>query len=205
MNEGTTRQLGAWQTLDDATFLALPAASLAWSVQSGAGGLASAGLVYQDTAAFAQGSCLGNIGTLSLTVVNVGADDFGIYAGDGIGDGWQVQFFGENNPLAAPARDPDRDGVNNLFEFTAGLAPNDPASTFHMCIAPVPGQMSRKKVIFSPRLAGRTYVVQSRLTLAASRLPLASSTQSDSGTERTVTDLNAGGAVKFFRVKITKP
>ena len=61
VNEGATDQLGAWQALDDATFLALPAASVAWSVVNGpltginSGGLATAGLVYQDSGATAQG------------------------------------------------------------------------------------------------------------------------------------------------------
>ena len=212
LNEGTTLQLAAWQTLDDATFLAVPAASVVWSVESGlltgvdAGGLASAGLVYQDTAAIAQGSYLGNIGTLSLMVVNVGADDFGIYAGDGLADDWQVQNFGVNNPAAAPLADPDRDGQNNLFEFTAGLAPNNPASVFHEQLAPVPGQPARRRIVFSPRFPDRNYTVQFRLSLTTGAWQaLTGTTQTDSGTERTVTDLNAGGAVKFYRVEITKP
>ena len=49
VNESTTDQFAAWQTLDDTSFLAVPAASVAWSVASGpltgisATGLASAG------------------------------------------------------------------------------------------------------------------------------------------------------------------
>ena len=35
VNEGATDQLAAWQALDDATFLAVPAASVAWSGASG--------------------------------------------------------------------------------------------------------------------------------------------------------------------------
>ena len=55
VNEGATDQLGAWQVLDDTTFLAVPAASVAWSVASGplvsinASGLATAGIVYEAT------------------------------------------------------------------------------------------------------------------------------------------------------------
>ena len=211
VNETATLQLAAWQLLDDATLLATDANAVAWSIASGpvasisAGGLATAGLVFENTSATVSGTFGGFTGSLNFTVLDSIADNFGAYAGDGLGDDWQVQFFGQNNPLAAPARDPDGDGANNHFEFTAGLAPNDPASAFHMTIAPVPGQPARKRVIFSPRLNGRTYTVQSRLTLAAPWQPLGSSTQSDSGPERTVTDLNAGGAVKFYRVEITKP
>ncbi len=35
MNEGTTDQLAAWQTLDDASLLTVSATSVSWSVQSG--------------------------------------------------------------------------------------------------------------------------------------------------------------------------
>ena len=211
VNEGATLQLAAWQLLDDATFLATAASAVTWGIVSGpltdisASGLATAGLVFENTSATVQGAFGGLTGSLNFTVLDSIPDNFGAYAGDGIGDDWQVQFFGQNNPLAAPARDPDGDGVNNLFEFTAGLAPNDPASTFHMSIAPVAGQPSRKNIVFSPRLAGRTYLVQSRLTLAAPWQPLGSSTQTDSGTERTVTDLDAAGGKKFYRVEISRP
>ena len=41
------------------------------------------------------------------------ADNFGTYAGDGLGDDWQVQYFGLSNPNAAPLLDPDFDGHNN--------------------------------------------------------------------------------------------
>ncbi|MEO8350686.1 MAG: hypothetical protein ABI680_03085, partial [Chthoniobacteraceae bacterium] len=100
VNEGATDQLGAWQALDDSTFLAVPATGVAWSVQSGpltaisATGLATAGIVYQDTAATAQGAFAGDIGTLTLTVKNVNLDDLPGYSGDAIDDAWQVQYFG---------------------------------------------------------------------------------------------------------------
>ena len=130
-------------------------------------------------------------GSVGSSVSETISASFGSYAGDGLGDDWQGQYFGQNNPLAAPNADPDGDGQTNQFEFTAGLAPNDPASTFHLQIAPVAGQPSRKKVIFSPRLDGRTYIVEAMPALGGSWQPLTSSTQSDNGTERTVTDLAA--------------
>ena len=211
VDEAGTLQLAAWQLLDDATFLAIDANAVTWGIVSGpianisASGLATAGLVFQNTPASVSGTFAAFTGSLNLTVLDTIPDNFGAYAGDGIGDDWQLQFFGQNNPLAAPALDPDGDGQTNQFEFTAGLIPNDPASTFHFKIAPVPGQPLRKNVIFSPRLADRTYLVESRLTLADPWQPLVSSTQSDNGTERTVTDLNATGAKKFYHVEITRP
>ena len=212
VNEGTTLQLAAWQVLDDATFLAVPATSVAWSVQSGpltgidANGLATAGIVYQNTAASAQGNYLGNEGVLELTVVNIADDDFGVYAGDGLGDDWQVQYFGQDNPLAAPGLDPDGDGGTNAFEFTAGLIPTDPASVFRLRLEAVPGQPTRKNIIFNPRLDGRTYNVTTRPAIeSGSWQPLSTFSQSDNGAERTVTDLNGTGAKKFYRVEISRP
>lgn len=112
VNETATRQLDAVQLLDDLTTVAVPAASISWSVQSGpltgisAGGLATAAIVYEDTAATAQGDYAGDTGTLELTVRDTIADNFGTYAGDGLADDWQVQFFGEDNPMAGPDFDP---------------------------------------------------------------------------------------------------
>ena len=68
----------------------------------------------------------------------------GSYAADGVGDDWQFQYFGLNNPNAAPLLDPDGDGQNNLFEFTAGLVPTNPLSRFLVSIAPVPGQPTHR-------------------------------------------------------------
>ncbi|MEI7955444.1 MAG: hypothetical protein WCJ66_09785, partial [Verrucomicrobiota bacterium] len=213
VNEGANDQLTAWQALDDATFLAVPAASVAWSVASGpltgisVGGLATAAIVFQDTVATAQGSFLGQTGTLGLTVKNVNSDDFGSYAGDGIDDAWQVQYFGLNNPLAGPQMDPDGDGLTNLFEFTAGLNPTDPASRFNLTIQPVPGHPGQMNLAFGPLVTGRTYTVTSSSSLTnGTFLPLANpSAPTDLGTQRTITDLNATGTPKFYRVEITKP
>ena len=214
VNEGTTDQLGAWQLLDDATFLAVPAVSVAWSVASGpltgidASGLATASLVYQDTAATAQGIYLGQTGTLGLTVKNVSLDDFGAYAGDGLDDAWQVQYFGQPpNANAGPNVDFDGTGQTNFFKYIAGLNPLDPTSRFTLAIQSVPGQPAQKNLVFAPRLTGRTYTVTFRPALATgSYAPLANpSAPSDAGPQRTITDLSAGGAAKFYRVEITKP
>ncbi len=212
VNEGTTDQLAAWQALDDATFLAVPAASVAWSVASGpltgisAAGLATAGIVYQDTAATAQGIFSGDTGTLGLTVKNVNPDDFGSYAGDGIDDAWQNQYFGLNNPNAGPAVDFDGTGQTNLFKYIAGLNPLD-GSRFTLSIASVAGQPGQKAITFAPRLTDRTYTVTARPALTAgSYAPLTNpSAPNDAGQRRTITDLSAGGAAKFYRVEITKP
>jgi hypothetical protein len=212
VDEGNSRQLQAVHLLDDATTVVADAGSVAWSVLSGpiesvsASGLATAGTVYQNTNATIQGDLGGFTATLGLTVLNVGQDDFQAYAADGIDDDWQVQYFGAPpNANAGPAADPDGDGQKNLFEFLAGVIPNDSASRFHFRIEPVAGQPAQKKLVFSPRLAGRTYAVETNADLGAAWSPLSGATVSDAGSERTVTDPNASAAKKFYRVNITKP
>ena len=212
VNETATLQLAAWQALDDATTLAVPAASVTWSVLNGPlsgisdGGLATAGTVYQNTNATAQGSYQSFLNTLTLTVLNVNTDDFGIYAGDGIADDWQVLYFGIGNSNAGPLLDPDHDGWINLFEYNARLVPTDPSSVFYFREETVAGQPGQRRIIFSPRLPGSTYTVQESTTIQpGSWQPLTSATVSDNGDERTVTDLNASGPRKFYRIEVQRP
>ena len=213
IDESGTLQLAAWQLLDDATFLAVPATGVAWSVAAGplasidAGGLATAGIVFQNTAASAQGIHAGHTGTLALTVANVNLDDYSTYAADAMDDAWQVQYFGlPPNANAGPNVDFDGTGQTNLFKYIAGLDPLDPNSRFTLAIQPVAGEPDRKNLVFSPRFSDRTYVVKAKAGMPdAAWDALSGSTFTDSGQERTVTDLDATGALKFYRVEITKP
>ena len=129
VNETATDQLAAWQALNDATFLAVPASGVAWSVQSGpltsisSTGLATAGTVYQNTAATAQGIYLGRTGTLGLTVIETIPDNFGTYAADGLPDTWQVQYFGLDSLEGGPGLDFNHNGISNLLEFAFGTNP----------------------------------------------------------------------------------
>jgi hypothetical protein len=211
LNELATLQLSATLLLDDLTTFTLTAPEVGWSVQSGAlasvnaNGLATAAAVYQNSAAVAAGSYTGITGTLNLTVLDSIADNFGSYSTDGLDDDWQALYFGLDNPLAAPMQDPDSDGQTNRFEFTAGIIPTDPASRFHLTLAPVPGQSTQKRAIFSPLVAGRSYTVEYSDSLSSgSWQVLTGTTFTDSGNERTVTDLNASGLNKFYRVKVEK-
>jgi len=216
VNETATLQLAAWQLLDDTSYLAVNATSVTWSVLSGpitgisAAGLATAGTVPQNTAATVQGVFSGFAGTLNLTVLDTIPDNFGLYAGDGVDDAWQVQYFGLGtgglgNPLGVGSADADGTGQTNLFKYIAGLNPLD-GSRFVLSITGVPGQSGQKNLIFTPLVAGRTYTVKYRPDLmAGSWQTLTGTTQSDSGNQRTVTDTAATGARKFYHVEITKP
>lgn len=212
VNEGATRQLRASAVMDDATVMNLAGNSVGWSVVSGpissinANGVALAGTVYQHTPATVQAAYLSRTATLDLLVRNINDDDYGLYAGDGLNDGWQVQNFGENSPDGQASADPDNDGQNNAYEEMVGSIPTDGSSLFRFHLELVPGQPERMNLIFSPRVAGRTYVVESRDQLDTGGFaPLGPIAVSDAGSERTVTDLSAAGAAKFYRVQISRP
>jgi hypothetical protein len=212
VNEGATRQLTARAVLDDATVINLTAASVGWSVVNGPitsispAGLATAGHVYEHTPATVQGSFQSRIGTLGLQVRNVSNDDFGSYAGDGLDDAWQVANFGLNNPNAGPDGDPDGDGQNTGYEYLVGSLPMDGNSYFRLRVERVPGQPTQRNLIFSPRVAGRTYTPQFKLDLGAPGFTdLGGTSTTDIGPTRTVTDLNATEPNKFYRIRITLP
>lgn len=213
VNELGTLQLAASQLLDDLTSIVVSPASVAWSVTSGpltgiaANGAATAGAVYADTPAAAQGSFAGLSGTLILTVLDTIPDNFGSYAGDGIGDDWQQQYFGIGNPNAAPGLDPDGDGHTNLFEYIADLDPVSSVARFLLNSSRVTGQPGQMDIVFSPVVPGRTYTVKSSPTPGAGATweDLTNFSTSNDGDTRTVTDLDAGGTRKFYRVEITSP
>jgi hypothetical protein len=212
VNETDTLQLSARQLLDDISFLALDAGAVDWSPVSGpitdisSSGLATAAAVYRDSSASVQGSFAGFTGLISLNVLDTIPDNFGYYATDSLPDNWQVQYFGINNPKAGPNVDADGTGQTNLFKYVAGLDPIDPTSRFSVNIQAVSGQTGQMQIVFSPVVSGSTYTVVSKNNLGdASWVPLANSTQSDSGQQRTVTDLSFSGAKKFYRVSVSKP
>ena len=207
ISETGARQLGASQLLDDGSTLAVPAASITWAVQSGpltgisSSGLATASTVGQDSAAVVQGSYLGNNGTLGLTVLDTIIDNFGTYPSDGIPDSWQLQYFGSNNPLAAPNADATGSGQNNLFKYIAGLNPTDRTSRFVTAVGPA---SSSHTITFSPRLTDRSYTVQFSTNLT-DWLPLTGASTQDNGQTRTVTDPDATATTKFYRVQVSYP
>ena len=210
VTEGATTQLSAAQLLDDDTTLAVASASVNWSVAGGplasidANGEGTAEIVYEDTAAAAQGIYKGITNQIGLFVLNVNSDDYGSYASDGLDDDWQYLYFGLDNPDAGPLLDPDHDMQNNRFEFVAGLIPTDYTSRFLLAIEP--GGADQKNIIFSPRYGDRTYTVRYTTNLiTAGWGPLASFSISDASTVRTVTDLLATDDTRFYNVEITKP
>jgi hypothetical protein len=171
-----------------------------------ASGSASAAAVYADTPATLNGSYLGVAGSGSVLVLDILPDNFGSYAGDGLDDSWQNQYFGLNNPDAGPLADPDGDSQINAFECTAGVIPTDPLSRFLLRIEPVAGQLAKKRLIFTPRLNDRTYTPLFSTTLKPDSWQSLTNTEvNDNGTERAITDLDASQRTKFYRIQITAP
>jgi len=215
VNETATLQLAAWQVLDDTSYLTVNANGVAWSVVSGpvtgisSGGLATAGAVYQNTAATVQGIFGGLTGTLNLTVLDSIPDNFGVYAGDGIPDSWQAQYFGlgtngQGNPKGVATADFDGTGQTNLFKYVAGLNPTD-GSRFTLTIAPMSGQPGQMNVVFTPVVAGRTYTLTAKSGLPGGTWNPLGGSAVINGAQGTFTDANASGGQKFYEVQISTP
>ncbi|MEI7898952.1 MAG: hypothetical protein WCK89_01780 [bacterium] len=135
--EQGTRQLSAAAAYDDATAGALdgtPQWSVAWGPLTGVsgGGMATAGAVYQDTPASARAAFDGLQGTVALLVLDSTPDNYGLYAGDGLPDVWQVGYFGIDNADGLSAADPDHDTVPNRDEYQADTSPTNSASVLRM-------------------------------------------------------------------------
>ncbi len=205
-------QLIPVRSTDDGTYIPVPPLDVVWSILEGPvstispEGLTTTSEVYQNTEAIVRGELGAESADLTLYVQDVLPDNFGSYADDGIGDDWQILYFGVDNPLAAPGLDPDADGQTNLFEYIAGVIPNDPLSVFRLRIEPVPGEPAQRNLIFSPRLEDRTYTALAAESLDADDFaPLPDISITDNADERTLSDLDATSPSKFYRVEIVKP
>lgn len=209
--EGQDTQLDALAVADDDSLVGLDAAGIGWSVVSGPllsiseSGLATAGLVYQDTPATVEGTFGGFTETLGLLVLDTLPDNFGLYADDGLPDWWQVGYFGEDNPLAAPGVDFTGNGQTNLFSWIADLDPTDHDSVFRVRIEPDTDE-DRMQIIFFPRKESRNYQVLANGGLGPlGWSSLVAPIVNDDGAERTVTDTAEITDRKFYRVQITVP
>lgn len=208
VNQGGTSQLTGMAEMDDQTFTILSGNDIAWNavnypLQSiTTGGFATAvSNVYATPVGNVYGSYDGVLGHTSLAVA-------GPYASSTIPDTWFVQFFGAApNPNAAPTADASGTSQNNLFKYTAGLDPTNPASIFTLHIQDVPAQAGHKALVINPRWSDRTYSLIYRTNLVAGTdwTNLTTVTLSDNGTERILTDTNATDSAKFYRIQITYP
>ena len=137
-----------------------------------------------------------------------------LYATDSVGDGianwWRQQYFGASSSTDATSCatcDDDGTGQNNLFKYTAGLNPVDPTSVFTLSIASVPNQPTQQNLLFMPLAASRTYTPQFSTDLVSGVwLPLTGyAGPVTNGNQVTITDMNAMGSNRFYRLHISLP
>ncbi len=138
VNEEDSTQLSGIVLNDDDTLTIISGGDIAWDAPEwpiasiDGAGEAVADAVYEDVAGPFAGVYSGIGATGTLWIVDVDPDNFGMYAGDGLPDGWQVQYFGIDNPDAAPDVDADGSGFTNLEEYIADTVPTNPASYFRI-------------------------------------------------------------------------
>jgi len=193
INEGSSNSILAYASLDDATFLKLDPEEITWETLSGPisnidpSGEATAGNVYQTTEAQVQGSWKNYQAQTSFSVLNVGTDDFGLYAGDKLDDAWQVTHFGEENPLAGGDLDPDGDGMKNWEEYLMGTIPTDISSVFSPVANYTKTDTGTHLELSIPTIEGRKYIVK---------------TSSDLNTWNTHEEFNGDGSVKVSTITV---
>ena len=192
----------------DATRSAADPAEIAWTVLSGPLTLGNASAwaapVWADAPAVVQGRLEGQAGTVSLLVRDTQADNFGAYAHDGLPDAWQVQWFGQNNPLAAPDADPSGCGRTNRFSYLAGLNPLDPQARFFVHVSPPADPAGPATVTFGPVSPGRLYTVEAcdGPALGAWQAVASAATAGPGETQRVVPDAASPAPKRIYRVRI---
>lgn len=206
LTEGSVHQLEAWLVCDDASTLPLPASSVQWQAASGpasidAGGVLSAGPVYNDQFVIVAAYQGDRRSAIHLIVKNVGSDDFGLYAADGIDDRWQVNHFGENNPDGASDRDPFGSGHSNLFKYMAGLDPLDPMSRFIVRTA-YDRIQGRMQLNMAPCFETRNYQIMASEDLKTWQ-PVTLQTLAARPNERAFVDFQPNLRKRYYRVEIS--
>lgn len=209
IGETATSQLTATLVHDDGTQAPLFAGSVAWSIVSGpvqsisAAGVLTPQAVWTNSAARIQATRGLLTSFADLTILDTNADNYHNYAADGIPDSWQAEFFGPDNPSGEAGADPDADGQTNLFEYCAGLQPNNSLSRFEISIA-VTGDTHRD-IGFGPLAAGRTYLLESSTDLKLWEQIPGAAPVSDDGHWRILQDRRATEPRKFYRINISIP
>lgn len=213
VDEGMTRQMDVMVTMDDATLLGVDASDVSWSETGAflsgvdANGLVSANLVYQNEAGQnVGGSYVGIVDAdgFDLTVVNVGVDDFGTYAGDGLDDDWQVGFFGTPpNANAAPGVNPDGDTSSNLTEFLGGFDPTDLDSFLQFTVTGKTGTTVDFEL--NKAIPGRTYRLMESGDLATPFTEVGNFTVPGVEAPKAVQDTGAPVGMNYYRIEISKP
>jgi hypothetical protein len=212
VSEGALTQLAGTAAMDDDTVTPLVGREITWSVPSwpladiGVSGIATVADVYTNTVAAFNGYYLGVPGSGSLLVLDTMPDNYGTYAGDDLPDSWQYQYFGLDNPDAAPSADVTGTGQDNFFKYVAGLDPTNKTSVFQLKLVTVSGPPNQNNLMLTPCFSNRTYTPQFRTNLLVGVWQtLTNATAAGGDTELTITDPNVVEASKFYRIQVSYP
>jgi hypothetical protein len=118
--------------------------------------------------------------------------------------GWILKAADETPGLYATAREfgSSESPLAEQPTLTVNYTPLTPPSV-SLRIESVPAQAGQVNLIFSPVIPGYAYTVETSPDLTpASWMPLVGGIPSDDGQTRTVTDPNASGARKFYRLVV---
>lgn len=131
VEEEESIQLSAELSFDDGISVAMSVSDLSWSVGSGpiagisSSGVVTAAAVHEDSTATVHATSGGFSDDLTLTVLNTDPDNYDTYAGDGLPDNWQLQYFGQGSTKGGQDEDFDGDRIVNLIEFANGTDPSN--------------------------------------------------------------------------------
>jgi predicted Zn-dependent protease len=122
------------------------------------------------------------------------------YNFDGLDDAFQRTYF----PLvtaanAAPAADPDGDGMNNLAEYIAGTNPTNAASVFKLLS---PTNSSSGAAVRWLSVAGKHYQVFSRTNLVLGSWQSNGTAVTATSTNTQYLDASGTNGVRFYRVQV---
>jgi hypothetical protein len=210
VNEGGSAQLQATAGLGDATISLIDGSEITWSAPAfpvtgiGASGVATAAWVYANVSGLVTGRYADASGAGLLRVLDTVPDNFGLYGGDGLPDGWQVAYFGVENPQGTPNSDPDHDGAGNDREYMADTDPTNSASYFRIvCFSNLPPS----RYVWFTSSTNRLYTLEWRTNLLSGTwagVAEAIDTPGNGGT-RWLRDTNAAGGARFYRVGARAP
>jgi hypothetical protein len=162
INEGASAQAAGVAALDDGTFSVLAGSNIQWLAPAfpltavSSGGQATAAAVWSNTTGWVTGRYFGVTGAGEVRVADSEPDNFGIYGADGIPDGWQVRWFGTNNPLGLAATT-NSAGQGNRYAYVADLNPTNPASVFK--IVGLSNGVS-ESIVFFTSSSNRSYLIE---------------------------------------------
>lgn len=119
-------------------------------------------------------------------------------------EAWRQTNFGttDNTGDAADGEDPDKDGVKNIDEFTAGTDPNNPSDFLYIATAAKSGSTFTATCAGK---AGRTYTLQRSASLSGAWPALTSVGPLAADGPVSLTDTSAPAGTSFYRIEVSMP